>query len=142
MILRRSLSLALLPVLVALVAGCSSSKGVPVNGTLMANGKAYATPDKGQVTIQFTPADPAGKLQPAMGQADPKTGEFSLQSPTFKGVMPGKYKVAVKGSLSGQYDKDLFQNRFNETNTPLVVEVTPSTKSVVVDVGTKSVTAQ
>jgi hypothetical protein len=126
-----------------LIAGCKAPAGVPVTGTLAVNGKAYVPPDKSQVSIRLIPdkSEKAEKAQQATAEADP-TGAFTLQSATAKGVMPGKYKVVVTGVISGQYNKDLFNDSFTAENTPLSVDILPETKSITIDIGAKNVTKQ
>jgi len=144
MIVPRTLLVAFVAMGVTLTAGCGGSKGTQVSGTLMKNDKPYIPPENGAASIQFVPMATDGKMRPGTGQADPKTGAFTLQGAVPKeGLVPGKYKVVVLGVVSGQYGKDLFDNAFSPEKTPLTYEVTTdANQQIIIDLGKKTVTKQ
>ncbi len=59
-----------------------------------------------------------------------KDGSFEVAGKDGKGLPPGKYRVTLEHLKQKQ---DLFNGAFNGANTPIVREVTDSSKEIVID---------
>jgi hypothetical protein len=145
-LLSRSL-LASFGVVLFLAAGCGPSKGAPVTGkvVLPANLKPA---DEDSVEVSFFPDDGKNK-RGATAMAKPPGLTFTANSSETKGVLPGKYKIAVKvtpymGSPGSQDRKLKFDDAINKaydaTSTKLTYEVAPGAQSITIDLTKGTVT--
>jgi hypothetical protein len=111
-------------VLVSL-AGCSSSTGpelVECRGTLLKDGQPLDVAQRdigvGMVTLTFVPVEASGPAPQTFGANADAQGKFTIPG----GMLPGKYKVAVR-----QWDPypnvDKLNGAFAEEKTPLVRDV-------------------
>jgi len=139
----RHLLLPLLLGSLVLVAGCES-KGSKVTGQLLVNGKPYIAPEKASVSIVFASADTNAKLPACSATYDNSTGNFTVNGPTRgRGILPGKYKVAVTSTTYGGSEGDQFKDAFSLPKTPLTYEVTAaSEQSIVIDLTKRTITAK
>ena len=93
---RRSVSLGVVLVFVASLAGCPAggAKPVPAKGKVLLNDQPVAG-----ATVTFSPKT-TGQGNMATGTTD-SNGEFSLASGTAPGALPGEYRVAVSKTSGG-----------------------------------------
>ena len=134
--------LALAPPLVG--AGCGSSRGIPLTGTLLKAGVPYTPPEGQKVAITLYPVDvkdaegkPLPDSEPFQALFNPKDSTFSVPGPDGHGIPAGKYRVAVAQTLKGEalkreevaagkkkkaYDRDtdLLKDRFSPERSPIV----------------------
>jgi len=83
--------LALLAVCLLALAGCGA-KGTPVKGKLVLPSGVTLLPDD-SVTVLFSSETEKGTSAPSMFNAS--DGTFVCNGPEGKGLVPGKYKIAV-----------------------------------------------
>jgi hypothetical protein len=76
------------------LAGCGSDLAT-VAGNVTLDGRPLAGSEKLRGTVQFTPE--AGRGATAVGYVD-ENGRYSLSTGSRKGVLPGKYLVAVSAT--------------------------------------------
>ena len=136
--LRSVFSLGLVVGLITVTAaGCGGTSGPPriqVTGQVTNNGEPLKVKAMvGKVQVTFYPVVAAG--QPA---ADPQeaivkpNGDFTVPGTDGKGIVAGKYKIAVR-QWEEFPNKDLLDGKFDEAKTPLIRDVTGKEK-IVIDV--------
>jgi hypothetical protein len=145
-LLSRSL-LALFGVVLLVSTGCGPSKGSPVTGKVVLPA-AFKLADEDQVEVSFLPDDPKVK-RGATAMAKPPGLTFTANTSETTGVLPGKYKIAVKvtpymGSPGSQERKQKFDDAINKHyesyNTKLTYEVTAGAQSITIDLTKGTVT--
>lgn len=137
--------LAALGALLALVpVGCGGPAPVVVEGELLQNGTPYRIAQGDEVEVMLMGDSAEGKPVWTSGTFDPATGTFRFLGPIGKGVLPGKYKMAVSIREYMKGGPDRLKEEFSQRSTPLAFDVTegPSPQRIAVDVGTKTVTAR
>jgi hypothetical protein len=149
-IMLRSLSrslLALFGLVLLLSTGCGPGKGAPVSGKVIL-GPAFKVADEDSVEVSFIPDDPKVK-RGATAIAKPPGLTFTANTTETTGVLPGKYKIAVKvtpymGSPGSGDRKQLFDDKINKQfgalDTKMTYEVTAGTQSVTIDLTKGTVT--
>jgi hypothetical protein len=96
-----------------------------VTGQLLKGGRPLALdPMTGLLQLAFVPvtADPSQPADPQFAVVDAAMGKFRVPGADGNGLAPGKYRVAVR-----QYDPvptDKLEDKFDERNSPIIVEVT------------------
>jgi hypothetical protein len=129
------LILACVPLALSL-AGCGGVKKVKAHGKLLNKGQPLTPPsplppgDPG-IRLTFYPTDAGQGTEPQQAPVA-ADGTFQLNGNDQKGVVPGKYRVAVATGAFGQPDK--FGGKFGENNSPIYREVTGNTEEIVIDV--------
>ncbi len=91
-----------------------------------------STPVLGRVRVQFIlqTGDPKQLVDPKDALVDQDTGTFEVQ------VLAGKYRIAVYHL--DPIPKDKLRGRFDAKNSPVIEDIGPGTKEIVIDVGKKS----
>jgi len=135
-----------------LVAGCGPGKGAPVSAkVVLPPGLSLANND--QIEVTLVPDDPKVK-RGASGRAEgtDKATEVvvsAINTSETTGVLPGKYKVAVRvtpyaGGQGSENRKRAFEDTINKKfatdTTPLTYEVTGDTNNISIDLGKRTVT--
>ena len=128
------------------LSGCSTKPRATVNGTLvLPAGITLADDDTVQITF-----DPEDNSSPAtQAQVTPKEKSFVVKGTDGKGILAGKYKVAVQitpylgmpGSQKHAASFDDINKTFGATSSSLTYEVTADpTQTITIDLAKKTVT--
>lgn len=160
-------SLCLLP----LLAGCSKTKGVKVQGKLLLNGEPVKLLADEEILVTFSRVDATEKDKAAPGAAGAvgEDGSFTIAGADNKGITPGRYYVTVtsqsasggtlewedKGKTKRKVVEDGSDNEEDESNdrfeklfpadgtSPLIAEVDASgSQTFIIDIGKMTVTRQ
>jgi len=142
---RISLSALGLALLLA-VTGCGGTAPVPVKGKLVLP-QGYNLVETDNVQITFQPEDETGRGGTA--EVNAKDGTFVANSASRKGVIPGKYKIAVKitpypgmkESKERQPAFDTLNKSFDVAKSKLSCEIAPGAEqTLTIDLGKGAVT--
>ncbi len=85
------------------LAGCGGGDGIWVTGVLQKGGEKYTPPEGHKLALYFypigegAPGKPAGEVE--MAQYDESDGSFTVPGREGKGILPGKYRIAVIETL-------------------------------------------
>jgi len=120
------------------VAGCGEPSGPPriqVSGQVSNNGEVLKVkPMVGKVQVTFYPVvetgKPAGDPQEAVIMPN---GDFTVPGTDGKGIVAGKYKIAVR-QWEEFPNKDVLNGKFDDKNTPIVRDITGE-EDIIIDVG-------
>ena len=128
--MRRALTLTLFGLCIFLT-GCGDGR-LRTKGQLLKGGQPFIPPEGEFIEITFVPIPPDGK--PATNyyyaEVDQKTGTFRPAGRDYKGMPPGKYRVAVELMKK---KKDQFGSKFDQVKSPFVFDVDDRTKEIVID---------
>lgn len=120
-----------------LVVGCGGSNSVVVSGTLKQNQKTYTPAEGEQVMVSFMQlkdGKSTGQVFPA--RLEP-SGGFTIVGPDNKGIAVGKYRVIISSLPARPTPGEIFVDKFQETyglnNSSLEVDVSPSSRSITLD---------
>ena len=120
--------------LAMLVSGCGfHEKSITVRGRVTDGGTPLkSTPVLGRVRVQFIlqTGVPKQLVDPKDALVDQDTGTFEVQ------VLAGKYRIAVYHL--DPIPKDKLRGRFDAKNSPVIEDIGPDTKEIVIDVRKKS----
>jgi hypothetical protein len=117
--------LAGVPLVLAL-SGCGGDKKVKASGRLLDKGQPLTAPgplppgDVG-IRVTFYPTEASQGQEPQQAVVSPD-GTFQLSGNDGKGIVPGKYRVAIIVGAVGKDDK--LKGVFGEKNSPIYREVT------------------
>jgi hypothetical protein len=122
------------------LSGCGGGvKKVTAHGRLLNNNQPLTAPgplppgDAGlRVTFYPTGENEGKEAQQAIVNPD---GTFELPGNDRKGVLPGRYRVAISVGAYGMPDK--LQGAFGENNSPIYREVTGGPEEMVIDIAKK-----
>jgi hypothetical protein len=127
------LGLTVVVTLAFMVSGCG---GGPVmlrtEGQLLKGGEPFI-PEEGQnIQITFVPITKDGKpaKRTYYADVDQETGIFVPDGAQKNGMPPGKYRVAV---ALMKKKVDLFNGKFDEQQSPFVVDVDEDTTEIIID---------
>src|SRR5262245_23721956 len=131
-----------------LAAGCGGGdgvSGVPVQGSVLYNGKPVSLGQGEQLEVRFVLLEP-GKQVSAAATYNSGDGTFKVAGPASRGIPEGKYRVAV---TTNDYERgpkskgDRFGGKFGPSNSPLTFTLSSANADkVVVDVGKGSVSVK
>jgi hypothetical protein len=128
-----------------LAVSCSGGiRGVPVKGKVVKNGKQPQL-QEGDTLVMYFVTTEEGRRVRSMAIYKPADGTFECNGPTRQGVPTGKLKIEMYPSKADfpPYVDYLFKGEFKGDKTPLEVTLTEAnSQSLVIDVGTKTVTAE
>ena len=128
--MQRALTLTLFGLCIFLT-GCGDGR-LRTKGQLLKGGQPFIPPEGEFIEITFVPIPPDGK--PATNyyyaEVDQKTGTFRPAGRDYKGMPPGKYRVAVELMKK---KKDQFGSKFDQVKSPFVFDVDDRTKEIVID---------
>ena|SRR5579871_4772797 len=113
--------------------GCSKGDGLlRTKGRLLKGGQAFIPKSDERIRITFIPIPPDGSVPKNLyiAEVDQTRGTFMPSGGQGKGMPEGKYRVAVE--LMKQR-KDQFEGKFDEGDSPFVVDVTATTAEIVID---------
>jgi hypothetical protein len=102
--LRRLCSLLLCSMLLFVLSGCGQ-RLIAVKGTFIPS-KKMSLVEGDVVQVTFLPVDTKTGSKSAFGQVNVGDKSFVPQTGLSKGMVPGKYKVAVEASASPEASKD------------------------------------
>jgi hypothetical protein len=108
--------------------GCGGG-GAPVQVKVVNGDKPYSEATDGKLSLSFVPEDPKGSTFAGGMMPD---GTIKLRSSTSDGVTPGKYKVNI--TRYPATSEGTSAPTPSSTVLPDVIEVTPSTTTVTVDI--------
>jgi hypothetical protein len=130
----------LVPVLLfsLLPGGCSSSpRKYKVTGKVTYQGAPMtvpsAVPGERPVEVLFLPvsADPGEPVDPQVAVVDQKTGAFVVHGTDQRGLLPGRYRVAV--CLYDPRPIDKLRGAYGEQTSPIFVDVQPEQTNFVIN---------
>lgn len=135
---RASVVICLMMTALALfVVGCGGESGpkrVKIKGKVSNNGEPLKVrPMVGRVQVTFYPITEAG--QPP---GDPQeaavlpTGDFTVPGTENKGILPGKYKIAIR-QWEEFPNKDVLQGKFDDKNSKITRDITGD-QEIILDV--------
>jgi hypothetical protein len=121
------------------VAGCSSNPtppaGATVTGKVVKGGSPLTAerlpPGELPAEVVLVPESSSATAERARLQAD---GTFTTKG-AGRGVLPGKYKLAVYHYIKGR-GSDGLGGKFSEKNTPITIEIPESKRNGTHDLGT------
>lgn len=126
-----------------LAAGCGGSgynapKGVIVTGKILKGGKPLEVPRRdvglGNVEVRLIAIDQQSQANRGAEMASAnESGVFKFVGPG-QGVAPGKYRLAIFQQTQGM-GSDALQGAFNETKSPVEIEVPQNKLGGTLDVG-------
>jgi hypothetical protein len=113
-------------------AGCGGDGLLRTQGKLLKDGKPFVANEGEYIHVIFVPIRSDGKPPENhyVAEVDQSTGEFKPAGAQLKGMPPGKYRVAIELMKKR---KDLLKGKFDEVNSPFVVDVDKDTKEIVID---------
>ncbi|MDB5338578.1 MAG: hypothetical protein JWN70_4197 [Planctomycetaceae bacterium] len=118
-------------------AGCSGPAGpvrIKVKGNVSNKGARLNVPAMvGRVQVTFYPvSEPGAPRQDPQEAAIQPNGDFTVPGTDGKGIVAGKYKIAVR-QWEDFPNKDVLAGKFDEKNTKIVKDVT-SDEDILIDV--------
>jgi hypothetical protein len=130
--------------LCALTLGCRDGiRGVPVKGKVVKNGQLVRL-QEGDTLVIYLVSTEEGRRVRSLAIYKPADGTFACNGPTRQGVPEGKHRIELYPGKADfpPYVDYLFNGEFKGDKTPLEITLTEgNSQSLVVDVGTKTVTA-
>ena len=131
--LQRCLTLPVVFTLAVSVAGCGrGEKMLRTEGQLLKGGEPFIAEEGQNIQITFVPITKDGKppKKTYYADVDQETGAFVPDGAQKKGMPPGKYRVVV---ALMQKKVDLFDGKFDEQQSPFVVDVDDETAEIIID---------
>ncbi len=119
--------------LASMVSGCGGGPlMMRTEGQLLKGGEPFIAEEGQRIQITFVPITKDGKPPKNMFYADvdQETGTFVPDGAQKKGMPPGKYRVAV---ALMKKKVDLFNGKFDEQQSPFVVDVDEDTTEIIID---------
>lgn len=117
--------------LALLASGCGSSNTARVSGTLTKDGQPLQVTDGQWCIMNLYPVDLDPSKFPPFAANVSKDGKFEVPGVENRGIPPGKYRVAVELVNHKDRGKDLLNNAFTSTKSPIIREITGSTSLAV-----------
>lgn len=124
------------------LAGCSGSPAPVVRGRLLDHGRPLTVDNPDEFDLKLVSVGGPGPGRNVFAARVERDGVFVFAGPTGRGVPVGAYKVVIEtGPVPDSFGRagDRFHKGFTEPNTPLVLNVTPETDEVSIDVGSRVV---
>ena len=151
------ISIALLALAVG-SGGCGTSNTIWVTGKLTKGGAPYVVPTDQRVSIVLYAVNVPGESdrkvganEPFQAQFNPENSTFEVPGPEGRGILPGKYRVAVVQRLtrdalakledtpkkqagkarSIDRETDLLNNKYGPTTSPIVRDLIRSEELII-----------
>jgi len=111
--------------------GCGDGK-LRTKGRIVKDGRDFVPSDGQLIQVTFVPIPTDGEpvRDHYFAEVDQKTGIFRPAGKDGKGMPQGKYRVALELIVKRS---DIFKGKYDQVNSPFVLEVDSNTKEIVLD---------